>query len=262
MLLRKIDFNNNFIEYDEDNNESRLLMNNLENNYLPFSRRIIFSMEDLIDHALKILFKIYYNVTKEFYLFIMEIVYELKELYESNNIQDSINKLISEIKDKVTEIQALDLKKNKDKNRIAIDNEIIKKQKDLDMLDDNLINLTKEEKTIINRILKLCEFILMNTKLPVNLFTGMINDFIFPALQKKEYPEVMRMGYTSMGVLAINHFSDYKNFLKLFFEHIEKPEIGTFHEFDRIALTVIFDSILQNNIEEYLSNEIKYINII
>ena len=119
------------------------------------------------------------------------------------------------------------------------------------------MNLTKEEKTIINRILKLCEFLIMNTKLPVHLFSGMINDFIFPALQKREYPEVMRMGYTSMGILAINYFSDYRQFLKLFFEHLEKPETGTFHEFDRIALTVIFDSILQNNIEESHSNEIR-----
>ena len=64
----------------------------------------------------------------------------------------------------------------------------------------------------------------------------------------------MRIGYTSMGVLAINYFNDYKKFLKLFFEHIEKNDID-FYEFDRVALTVIFDSMLQNNVDD-VSNEI------
>jgi hypothetical protein len=257
-IFRKIDFNNETDNYEEELNEEKMLLNNMENNLLPHSRRIILSMEDLIDHALKILFKIHYNVNSQFFLFIMEIINELKEQQDSSRFADRIKELINSIKEIIAETNQLEEKKKKDnKNRLDVEKQILDKQRKLDEYDDNLMSITKEEKSIVLRELKLCEFLIKYSKLPVNMFNSMINDFIFPALQKKEYPEVMRIGYTSMGVLAINYFNDYKKFLKLFFEHIDKSETN-FYEFDRVALTVIFDSMLQNNIDD-ASNELMYI---
>lgn len=253
-IFRKIDFGSIGENYEEEINENRLLLNNMENNLLPHSRRIILSMEDLLDHALKILFKIHYNINNQFFLFIMDLVNELKEIHESAKYSERISEMIIKIKECIAETTQLEEKKKKDKNRLEIERLIIDKQKKLDDYDEELISITREEKNIIKRELRLCEFLIKYTKLPVNMFNSMINDFIFPAFQKKEYPEVMRIGYTSMGVLAINYFNDYKKFLKLFFEQIEKSDID-FHEFDRVALTFIFDSMLQNNVDD-VSNEI------
>jgi hypothetical protein len=76
----------------------------------------------------------------------------------------------------------------------------------------------------------------------------MVTNIILPALSRKDFPEACKLGFNEMGLLAITCFnSNYKNFLKLFFDQIEKnnPE---FLEFEMMSLLVIFDSILQNNI--------------
>ena len=78
----------------------------------------------------------------------------------------------------------------------------------------------------------------------------MLSNIIIPTLQKKEHPEVMRISYTAMGLLAVNYFNNYKNFLKLFFDQIDKQNFYEFREFDMISLYIIFDSILQNNIQQ------------
>lgn len=79
----------------------------------------------------------------------------------------------------------------------------------------------------------------------------MINTIIFPTLKRKEFPDVMKVSYNSMGLLAVNHFSQYKDFLKLFFDQIESKIIsGDFRDFEMVSLFVIFDALLQNNITQ------------
>jgi hypothetical protein len=75
----------------------------------------------------------------------------------------------------------------------------------------------------------------------------MIQTIIIPTLKRKEYPEVMKLSYKSMGLLSINYFNNYKNYLKLFFDNLEKNK-HEFREFDMVSIFVIFDNILQNNI--------------
>lgn len=76
----------------------------------------------------------------------------------------------------------------------------------------------------------------------------MVHEIILPAVQRKEFPEVMSISYNAMGLLAINHFKSYKNYLKLFFDNL-KPKTDTteFREFNMISLFIIFDSLLLNN---------------
>jgi hypothetical protein len=76
----------------------------------------------------------------------------------------------------------------------------------------------------------------------------MVTNIILPALSRRDFPEACKLSFNQMGLLAITCFnSNFKNFLKLFFDQIEKnnPE---FSEFEMMSLLVIFDSILQNNI--------------
>jgi hypothetical protein len=76
----------------------------------------------------------------------------------------------------------------------------------------------------------------------------MLQDIILPAVQRKEFPEVMTISYNVMGLLAINHFKSYKNFLKLFYNNIQpKNHNEEFREFNMISLFIIFDSLLMNN---------------
>jgi hypothetical protein len=80
------------------------------------------------------------------------------------------------------------------------------------------------------------------------VFENMVQRIILPTVQRKDFPDVMRLSYNAMGLLAITHFNLYRNFLKLFFDQVEKqsPE---FREFDMTSLCIIFDSILQNKID-------------
>jgi hypothetical protein len=76
----------------------------------------------------------------------------------------------------------------------------------------------------------------------------MVQEIILPAVQRKEFPDLMSDSYKAMGLLAINHFKAYKNFLKLFFANLQqKSDNGEFTEFNMVSLFIIFDSLLLNN---------------
>ena len=78
----------------------------------------------------------------------------------------------------------------------------------------------------------------------------MVSSIILPALSRKDLPEVFKLSYNAMGLLALNFFnSHYKNFLKLFYDQIEKPN-PEFTDFEMLSLMIIFDSILQHNVAE------------
>jgi len=79
----------------------------------------------------------------------------------------------------------------------------------------------------------------------------MVQNIILPCVQRKEFPEVMRLSYNSMGLLSINfHNSSYKNFLKLFYDQLDKKSHDEFKEIERISLFIIFDSMLTSNVNE------------
>ena len=76
----------------------------------------------------------------------------------------------------------------------------------------------------------------------------MLQEIILPAVQRKEFPDVMTISYNLMGLLAINHFKSFKSFLKLFFSNLQiKNNQEEFREFSVISLFIIFDSLLMNN---------------
>lgn len=76
----------------------------------------------------------------------------------------------------------------------------------------------------------------------------MATSLVFPALKRKEFAEVMKQSYLCMGMLAIYHYNDFKNFLKIFFDQYEKRKSNNeFREFDMYALFVIFDTALKND---------------
>ncbi len=78
----------------------------------------------------------------------------------------------------------------------------------------------------------------------------MVTTIILPTLSRKDFPEVFKMSFNAMGLLSINFFnSNYKNFLRLFYDQIEKNS-QEFTEFEMLSLFIIFDSILQNNMVE------------
>lgn len=84
----------------------------------------------------------------------------------------------------------------------------------------------------------------------------MLTKFIKPSFETKQSSEVMIVSYTAMGLLAINYFNNYQHFLKLFFDRISEKK-NEFIDFDMISLFIIFDSILQNNMQsENLVKEI------
>lgn len=225
----------------------------LENLLLPWPRKVIRSLEDLVEFAGKILIKIFSVHHNHLFTCIMEVVNDLNERIEDtneNSLKGRQKELIEKIKEKIAEIQTLENNK-KERAKLEVKKNIINHTKQLDALEMQLIEVTKDEEAILQRILKLCEFIIKHcNRVPSHMYDNMLHDFIFPTLQRKQFPEVMLLSYTAMGLLSLNYFnSNYQNFLKLFFDNLSRMETGDFKEFDMISLLVIFDSILQNNIQ-------------
>jgi hypothetical protein len=246
-IFRKINLNQSMIVQEEEKfSEAKVLEIGVENSLLPKNRKIILSMEDLTEQALTILLKINYNVPNSFFLLIMEMINDLDDSEEANKNKELQKEKIDKIKDVVAEINLLEEKKKT--NRIEIEKQIKAKQRYLDELDSELHSLYLQERNIAMKILKLCEFVIKYSKLPPTMFNEMIHKFIIPYIKKKEFPEVIKTSYSSMGVLSINYFNNFKKFLKLFFDYVDKEENDFFYEFDKIALHIIFDSILHNNI--------------
>jgi hypothetical protein len=246
-IFRNINLNQSMLVTDEEKiSETRILEISIENTLLPKNRKIILNMEDLMDHALGILLKINYTVPNSFFLVIMEIVNDLDDSEDANRNKELQKEKIEKIKEIVAEINTLEEKKKT--NRIEIEKMIKGKQRQLDDLDSELHGLFIQERNIAMKILKLCEFVIKYSKLPSNMFSEMLNRFIIPYIKKKEFPEVIKTSYSCMGMLSINYFNNYKKFLKLFFDYVDKEEPEAFYEFDKISINIIFDSILHNNI--------------
>jgi hypothetical protein len=264
--FRRLDFTSNVHsqpdEIAEYNNEElspeNMLQKNLENILLPPTRKMILSLEDLVEHALKILLKIHYNEHSQLFTSIMEVVDEISEPLQVGENQSGLSELkfkqkeiVEQIKEKLAIIGNLENSlKNSGKSRIEIEKKIKRERDTLELLDDKLFSLTKDEKNILMRKLKLCEFLIKYCKLPVSMFENMTHSIILPTLTRKDIPEVLKLSYNAMGLLAINFFnSNYRNFLRLFYEQVEKNN-PDFTEFEMLSLLIIFDSILQHNIQE------------
>jgi len=162
----------------QDNNinnyilKSNLMEIKLENTLLPLNRKIILSLDDLIEYGLKILLIINYKEQQKLSNFIMEIVSDLKELIsegegeEKNNVSELKRKefkIIQEIKEKLNEAENLkeSLNKKRDnKNALDITNHIYKIENEIDRLDEELRDVKFEESKIKTRILKLCIFVI------------------------------------------------------------------------------------------------------
>lgn len=264
--FRKLDFNGNVQsppdEIAEYNNEElspeNMLQKNLENILLPPTRKMILSLEDLVELALKILLKIHYNEHSQLFTSIMEIVDEISEPLQIGEHPSGLSELkfkqrdmVEQIKEKLAMIGNLENSlKNSGKSRIEIEKKIKRVKDEMEALDDKLFSLTKDEKNILMRKLKLCEFLIKYCKLPVSMFENMTQSIILPTLTRKDIPEVLKLSYNAMGLLAINFFnSNYRNFLRLFYEQVDKTS-EKFSEFEMLSLLIIFDSILQHNIQE------------
>lgn len=145
-----------------------------DNAILPANRKIILSLDDLLDFAMKILLKIYYKESQKLSLFIMELVSDLKDLISTGNPEENeVSELkkreaeiIKEIKEKIAEIEALKENLNKKKEKHALDttNQIFRLEKELDNLDEELITIKNEEAAIYLRVLKLCVFLVKYCK--------------------------------------------------------------------------------------------------
>lgn len=167
--LQDFNFNNHF-------SKTNLMEIKLENTLLAPNRKVILSLDDLIEFGLKILLKIHYKEQQKLSNFIMEIVADLKELVsegQGDAAEDKENIIISElkkkekniikeIKEKLIEMESLkeNLNKKKEKNALDATNRIYKIENDLDQLDDELREVKFEESAINARILKLCLFVI------------------------------------------------------------------------------------------------------
>ncbi|MCQ2818450.1 MAG: hypothetical protein MJ252_14375 [archaeon] len=230
----------------------------INNMLLPMNRKVIFSMDDLMDFCLQIV-KIIYN-GKDNLLFsdIMEIVNELKDTVDCEGVPDTIkkrqNKIIQDLEDKIGKIDTI--KEQLNGNNLPPE-ERQKLQKEYDdecearsALDEQLLNLTDDEESILLRITTLCKFVVSSCKVVQQTFDGMIKDFIVPNLRKTNFPDLVHSSLEITGLLAINYYdSNYQNFLKLFFDNVDRAD-EEFLPSNRVALQIIFDSMLQNNLLE------------
>ncbi len=75
-----------------------------------------------------------------------------------------------------------------------------------------------------------------------------MQEYVKPALEKKDYSEVMVEAYKIMGVCAINYYNLFQNYMTLFYKHIESniTKTNEFKCFDIITITTIFDTFLMN----------------
>jgi len=153
--------------------KTNLMEIKLENTLLSPNRKIVLSLDDLIEFGLKILLKIHFQEQQKLSNFIMEIVADLKELVsegeadsdDKTNISELKKKeknIIKEIKEKLIEMENLkeNLNRKRDKNALDVTNKIYKIENDLDQLDDQLRKVKFEESAINSRILKLCIFVI------------------------------------------------------------------------------------------------------
>ena len=287
---RKITFNQN-LENEDDQGEQLNYLDEFNeeketeiivNNYLLNSnRKIICSMEDLVEYALKILKRIYRGKQNELFREIMQIVSELKDTVEDrqaeinpsqntqqiqtqNNsefktIKQKEKELLDKTKEKLNVIEQIedDIKRGKG-NRIELQIQLNNENKLLEDLDNQMQVLTKQEESTLYRMNILCKFVINNcNKLPFAQFSNMVQQLIVPSLKRVTFPRVVQSALENTGILAIIHYNTvFKNFLKLFFDNIQRDDTNKFTGVIRISLAILLDSCLMNNLLELPENVI------
>ena len=259
--FRKLNFNrldskpeDNMNEYGGALTVEKQIDLEVNNCLLPSYRKIILSMEDLVEYCLKILKIIYAGKDTMLFAAIMETVNELNDIVDmesENSIKKKQSELIEALKEKIALVESLEEKANtvSGEERIEVQKQLLSENKQLSEVDAQLIEITKKEGNVLYRIINLCRFAINNCKLHQSSFDNMVTKIIIPSLKKSQFPSVVHLALESTGLLAINNFSStYKNFLKLFFDTLSNDECEEFKETNKIALTIILDSIMQNNI--------------
>ena len=268
----------NYLDEFNEDKETEILVNNylLNNN-----RKIICSMEDLVEYALNILKRIFRGKQNELFREIMQIVSELKDSVEDrqqevnpsqntqqiptqNNpeyktIKQKENELLEKTKEKLNVIEQIedDIKRGKG-NRIELQMQLNNENKLLEDLDNQMLVLTKQEESTLYRMNILCKFVINNcNKLPFAQFSNMVQQLIVPSLKRVTFPRVVQSALENTGILAIIHYNTvFKNFLKLFFDNIQRDDTSKFSGVIRISLAILLDSCLLNNLLELPENVI------
>jgi hypothetical protein len=234
-------------------------------------------MEDLVEYALNLLKRIYRGKQNELFREIMNIVSELKDTVEdrpneggvSQNIQSQNseyktikqkeNELLEKTKEKFTVIEQIedDIKRGKG-NRIDLQMQLNNENKLLEEMDNQMQQLTKMEESTLYRMNILCKFVINNcNKLPFAQFSNMVQQLIVPSLKRTTFPRVVQSALENTGILAIIHYNTvFKNFLKLFFDNIQRDDTNKFSGVIRISLAILLDSCLINNLLELPENVI------
>ena len=263
----------NFLdEYTEDK-ETEITINNF---LLNSNRKIICSMEDLVEYALNILKRIYRGKQNELFREIMSIVSELKDTVEDHSnegvsqnaqsqsseyktIKQKESELLEKTKEKFNIIEQIedDIKRGKG-NRIELQMQLNNENKLLEEMDNQMQTLTKMEESTLYRINILCKFVINNcNKLPFAQFSNMVQQLIVPSLKRTTFPRVVQSALENTGILAIIHYNTvFKNFLKLFFDNIQRDDTNKFSGVIRISLAILLDSCLINNLLELPENVI------
>ena len=287
---RKIAFNQNLdndeydneqVNYLEEFNEEKETEITVNNYLLNSNRKIICSMEDLVEYALNILKRIYRGKQNELFREIMQIVSELKDSVEDrqnevnpsqntqqiptqNNLEyktlkQKENELLEKTKEKLNVIEQIedDIKRGKG-NRIELQMQLNNENKLLEDLDNQMQILTKQEESTLYRMNILCRFVINNcNKLPFAQFSNMVQQLIVPSLKRVTFPRVVQSALENIGILAIIHYNTvFKNFLKLFFDNIQRDDTTKFSGIIRISLAILLDSCLINNLLELPENVI------
>ena len=270
-----IDIENiNYLEEYTEDKETEITVNNF---LLNSNRKIICSMEDLVEYALNLLKRIYRGKQNELFREIMNIVSELKDTVEdrpneggvSQNIQSQNseyktikqkeNELLEKTKEKFTVIEQIedDIKRGKG-NRIDLQMQLNNENKLLEEMDNQMQQLTKMEESTLYRMNILCKFVINNcNKLPFAQFSNMVQQLIVPSLKRTTFPRVVQSALENTGILAIIHYNTvFKNFLKLFFDNIQRDDTNKFSGVIRISLAILLDSCLINNLLELPENVI------
>ena len=234
-------------------------------------------MEDLVEYALNILKRIYRGKQNELFREIMSIVSELKDTVEdrpneggaSQNIQSQSseyktikqkeNELLEKTKEKFNVIEQIedDIKRGKG-NRIDLQMQLNNENKLLEEMDNQMQILTKMEESTLYRMNILCKFVINNcNKLPFAQFSNMVQQLIVPSLKRTTFPRVVQSALENTGILAIIHYNTvFKNFLKLFFDNVQRDDTTKFSGVIRISLAILLDSCLINNLLELPENVI------
>ena len=267
-----IDKVNYLEEYTEDK-ETEITINNF---LLNSNRKIICSMEDLVEYALNILKRIYRGKQNELFREIMSIVSELKDTVEDRpnegasqnipsqnteykTIKQKESELLEKTKEKFNVIEQIedDIKRGKG-NRIELQMQLNNENKLLEEMDNQMQILTKMEESTLYRINILCKFVINNcNKLPFAQFSNMVQQLIVPSLKRTTFPRVVQSALENTGILAIIHYNTvFKNFLKLFFDNVQRDDTTKFSGVTRISLAILLDSCLINNLLELPENVI------